>query len=158
LKDAEVAAKAGDYEKALTTLTAESARKLATVGARASQQEISLAISTALPGIDATMAADILGAIAPRAAYDADTGAVVFKGPDGQTLVKDGKPLTASQIVAEHVAARPYLQPATVPTRTGGASNGRPAPIGTIPLSRAANLTIEESKAIVAGTLKFTEG
>jgi len=155
-KEAIRLAGAGELAKARELLTGEANARLAKVTERAKRQEIEVAIRRAAPGLDAQAVDDMVALVTPRAAIDAETGAVTFTDGAGAPIVKDGKPAGADAFLADFLSTRKHFQLAKVPARTGG----DPPPdstIGTIRLADLAKMTPAQAAAMVAGKLRVVE-
>jgi len=156
-KEAIKLATSGEVAKARELLTAESNARLAKVGTRIVTQEIEGAVRRALPNVDAAGVADMVALVAPRAAYNADTGAVAFVDAAGVAMTKEGKAVDADAYLTDFLSTRKHFQPARVPNTLPGGPTLPPGAPGTIKRADVANMTPAQSRAMVAGLLKVVD-
>ncbi len=155
-KEAIKLAKDGEVAKAREILTRESNEKLARLTARIRDQEIEGVIRRSAPGLDDVAVQDMRSLIAPRAAYDAESGKVLILDEAGKPLQKDGQTVDAKAYLPDWLAARPHFQTARTPTGNGG-GGGTPRAVGTIRVADLANMTKEQADAITSGKLKVVD-
>lgn len=156
-KEAIRLAKDGEITKARELLTAEANARLARVSDRVVRQEIEAAARRLIPGIDAEAVSDMVALVANRAAFNADTGEVIFKDAAGAVSMKDGKPVGADAFLTDFLANRKHFQLATVPPPTGGTPAGGTGQIGTIRRADVANMTPAQAALMEAGKLRVVD-
>lgn len=156
-KEAIKLAKDGEIEQARKLFSAEANTKLTALTARLRDQEVSAAIRRAAPHLDDSAVADMKTIIAPRAAYDAESGKVIILGDDSKPLVKDGQPVDAQAYLPEWIAARKHFQNAKLPNGNDGQGGGKPVSTGTLRLGELATASKEVIAGVVARTITLVE-